>query len=107
MDGCDEDEHDEGAHQVGLEHLVSHLGVLHREKGEEEEEGGGRGGEGQMEKQVFRQTERTERTELHLKHTDTLPQMHATGQTQALERDRSRWVSCGVLGKVQSSQAQS
>lgn len=32
MDGGDEDEHDEGAHQVGLEHLVPHLGVLRREK---------------------------------------------------------------------------
>lgn len=32
MDGGDEDEHDEGAHQVGLEHLVPHLGVLHRER---------------------------------------------------------------------------
>lgn len=45
MDGGDEDEHDEGAHQVGLEHLVPHLGVLHRQREEEEQrerEGGGR-----------------------------------------------------------------
>lgn len=32
LDGGDEDEHDEGAHQVGLEHLVPHLGVLAGEK---------------------------------------------------------------------------
>lgn len=37
MDGGDEDEHDEGAHQVGLEHLVPHLGVLHRQREEEEQ----------------------------------------------------------------------
>jgi len=37
------------------------------------------------------------------KQTDALPQMqHATVQPQALERDRSWWVSCGVLGKVRS-----
>lgn len=34
---------------------------------------------------------------MQLKHASTLPQMHATVQTQALERDRSWWVSCGVL----------
>lgn len=45
MDGGDEDEHDEGAHQVGLEHLIPHLGVLQHEreerrrKGEDEETG--------------------------------------------------------------------
>lgn len=43
---------------------------------------------------------------MQLKHASALPQMHATVQTQALERDRSWWVSCGVLGKVRSSQAQ-
>lgn len=42
LNGGDEDEHNEGAHQVGLEHLVSHLGVLHgdrREIKKREEEG--------------------------------------------------------------------
>lgn len=35
LNGRDEDEHDEGAHQVGLEHFVPHLGILHNEgKGE-------------------------------------------------------------------------
>lgn len=38
MDGCDEDEHNEGAHQVGLEDLIPHLGVLHREKKTKKEE---------------------------------------------------------------------
>lgn len=33
LDGGDEDEHDEGAHQVGLEDLVPHLGVLQGEQG--------------------------------------------------------------------------
>lgn len=44
MDGGDEDEHDEGAHQVGLEHLVPHLGVLggRRAEREREKEGGRR-----------------------------------------------------------------
>lgn len=62
LDGGDEDEHDEGANQVGLEHLIPHLGVLHREReGEEEEAEGGRGGEeGKMERQVFRLTEETD-----------------------------------------------
>lgn len=32
LDGGDEDEHDEGAHQVGLEDLVPHLGVLQQER---------------------------------------------------------------------------
>lgn len=50
LDGGDEDEHDEGAHQVGLEHLIPHLRVLQHErqtkkKEEEEEERKGRRGE--------------------------------------------------------------
>ncbi len=32
LDGGDEDEHNEGAHQVGLEHLVPHLGILHHDR---------------------------------------------------------------------------
>ena len=36
--GGDEDEDDEGTHQVRLEHLVSHLGVLRRDEEAEEEE---------------------------------------------------------------------
>ena len=67
MDGGDEDEHDEGAHQVGLEHLVPHLGVLggrraERERERRKEEGGG--GEGKMERQVFRLTKETGHVEL-------------------------------------------
>lgn len=46
LDGGDEDEHDEGAHQVGLEHLVPHLGVLHSEREKKRREKRGRGGEG-------------------------------------------------------------
>lgn len=37
LDGGDEDEHDEGAHQVGLEHLVPHLGVLQQEREDRKE----------------------------------------------------------------------
>ena len=53
MDGGDEDEHDEGAHQVGLEHLVPHLGVLHRAKEKKKRK---KKEEEEQEKQVFRQT---------------------------------------------------
>lgn len=101
MDGGDEDEHDEGAHQVGLEHLVPHLGVLRRVK-----EKGKRKGEGEEERgrwrNKFSDKRKTQHAEMHLKHTNAPPQMHSMVQPQALERDRSRWVSRGVLGKVQS-----
>lgn len=65
LDGGDEDEHDEGAHQVGLEDLVPHLGVLQGEQGVGRERGGGRRCEGGAEKDVFRPTERSGR----LRHT--------------------------------------
>lgn len=32
LDGGDENEHDESAHQVGLEHLIPHLGVLQQQE---------------------------------------------------------------------------
>lgn len=54
LDGGNEDEHDEGAHQVGLEDLVPHLGVLQCEMGGEEEKEGGTGDEGKMQKQSFK-----------------------------------------------------
>lgn len=101
LDGGDEDEHDEGAHQVGFEHLVPHLGVLQHEKKRKEKEE--EGGEGRMEKQVFRQSQKSEQSEdAPQTHTDAPPQTHSTVQPQALERDRSWWVSRGVLWKLQS-----
>lgn len=80
MDGGDEDEHDEGAHQVGLEDLVPHLGVLQGERvgwgrglGEREEEGDDvREGGGEKRFQADGE-ERTPQT-----HTEAPTQRHAT-----------------------------
>lgn len=88
MDGCDEDEHDEGAHQVGLEDLVPHLGVLQHEKEKTKRKGGGGGGggEGKMRETSF-QSEPTNNTPAHTHaHTSALPRMHASSTTSVRER---------------------
>lgn len=86
LDSCDEDEHDEGAHQVGLEDLVPHLGVLHREKGEGKEKGGrSRRRRWRKDGETGFQSENTPDTHTRA-DTSALPQVHASSTTSVRER---------------------
>lgn len=90
MDGGDEDEHDEGAHQVGLEHLIPHLRVLQHEQEERKEE------EEEV-RQGWRsfQSEKGDRTAETCRGTDTDAGNGSTTSVRESERESERQALVG------------